>query len=90
MTQYKTKYKDSYARGSRNYSITISSQASELIYDQGIDNVSAFINDLIIEGLTGVENFFVRQKLSRFVQIKEELEKEGFSITIDRPKKEVK
>lgn len=82
--KYRTKYKESYERGSRNLSITISSQALDLMVDREIDNFSAFINDVLIEALTGVENFFIRAKMAEFNKLREELEKESYEITINK------
>ena len=84
--KYRTKYKESYQRGSRNLSITISSQALELMVDRDIDNFSAFINDVLIEALSGVENFFVRAKIAEFNKLQQELEKEGYEVSIFRRK----
>jgi hypothetical protein len=84
--KYHTKYKNSYERGSRNLSITISSQALDLMVDREIDNFSAFINDVLIEALSGEENFFTRQKLAEFTRIREDLEKDGYELTIQKRK----
>lgn len=83
---YKTHYKESYARGSRNLSITISATALDAMMQKEIDNYSAFINDLILEGLHGSQNFFVREKLKTMNAIKEELEKEGYFVEIQMQK----
>jgi len=80
--KYKTRYKESYAHGSRNLSITISAQALDLLTDNDIDNFSAFINDGILDALTGQENIFLRLKLAEFARMKGELEKEGYEITM--------
>lgn len=84
--KYRTKYKESYARGSRNLSITVSSQALELMVDRDIDNFSAFINDVLIEALTGAENFFIRAKIAEFNKLQADLEKEGYELTIYKKK----
>jgi len=82
--KYRTKYKESYKRGSRNLSITISAQALELMADKEIDNFSAFLNDLVIEALTGIENFFVRQKLAEIARLTDELKHDGFTVSVEK------
>jgi len=88
--QYKTKYKEAYERGTRNLSLTVSAKAADLLIDCEIENTSAFINDLILEGLSGEQNFFVRQKISQFNKLQEELTPMGYEITITKLNKVVK
>lgn len=87
--QYKTKYREAYDRGTRNLSLTISAKAADLLLDNDIENTSAFINDLIIEGLVGPENYFVRQKIGRFNELQKELEPLGYEVTLFKKKSEV-
>lgn len=67
-------------------SITISAKAVEALKDREIENESAFINDLIIDALTGDEDFFFREQMKRFREIQKDLEGKGYKVTLDHPK----
>ena len=88
--RYKSRYKEAYAQGARNLSITVSSQALQLMQDRNIGNFSAFINDLILDGLTegSTHNFFLRLKIQEFNKLQRELEDLGYDSYLQPKKKE--
>lgn len=61
LMRYKAKFKESYRYGRQIMSCSVSRQAWELICKAEISNVSAFVNDLILEALADNAYFKKRE-----------------------------
>jgi len=70
-----SEYDASYAEGVVNKSITISTIANELLYENQIQNISKFINALVLDALQDRE-FFKKKLISKITKARNELEKE--------------
>jgi len=76
--RYKTAYKESYTDGIVNKSFTITKVALDMLEENEIDNVSAFVNDLIIDALQE-KDFFKKKLISQITNCRDELDKKyGF------------
>jgi hypothetical protein len=76
---YKSEYPNSYEDGIVNKSITISRVAQDLLNENTIENVSSFLNDLIIDALQE-KGFYERRHIKMLNKIKEDMKKAGMEM----------